>query len=217
MYQTLIFWQDVANSKDATLKNPFASLLAEFDTTLKLELQVNDILFPLSFDLDQIGIFLAFHSLPLTRGPREEKRFNASWTMLKAYSSRQLPYTSSDNRERNTQQWNSKKKYHVRKKPLIHGCNWRDLVELSFVEHNAFCNDVTKPSPYDRQIQTNRHYMFREKNLMNSYGSRVWLTFAIPHRVEITFLFISFEHLKAKTGASITGLATKLTSDTSFW
>ena len=57
MYQTLIFWQDVANSKDATLKNPFASLLAEFDTTLKLELQVNDILFPLSFDLDQIGIF----------------------------------------------------------------------------------------------------------------------------------------------------------------
>ena len=78
MYQTLIFWQDVANSKDATLKNPFASLLAEFDTTLKLELQVNDILFPLSFDLDQIGIFLAFHSLPLTRGPREEKRFKGA-------------------------------------------------------------------------------------------------------------------------------------------
>ena len=41
-----------------TLTNPFASRFAEFDTTLKLlELQINDILFPLSFDLGEIGMF----------------------------------------------------------------------------------------------------------------------------------------------------------------
>ena len=41
-----------------TLKNPFASRLAEFNTTLNFSgLQINDILFPLSFDLGEIGIF----------------------------------------------------------------------------------------------------------------------------------------------------------------
>ena len=45
-YQTFIFWQDVANSKDARRvrepwKNSFASRLAKFDTTLKL-LKITD-------------------------------------------------------------------------------------------------------------------------------------------------------------------------------
>ena len=42
-----------------TLKNPFASRLAEFNTSLKnfSGLQINDILFPLRFDLGEVGIF----------------------------------------------------------------------------------------------------------------------------------------------------------------
>ena len=48
-----------------TLKNPFESRFAEFDTTQNFsELQINDIVFPLSFNLGKIGIFwLSFHCL----------------------------------------------------------------------------------------------------------------------------------------------------------
>ena len=47
------------------MKNPFASRFAEFDTTQNFsELQINDIVFPLSFKLGKIGIFwLSFHCL----------------------------------------------------------------------------------------------------------------------------------------------------------
>ena len=45
-----------------TLKNPFASRFAEFNTTLTVVsgLQINDILFSLSFDLGEIGIFWCY-------------------------------------------------------------------------------------------------------------------------------------------------------------
>ena len=48
-----------------TLKNPFASRFAEFDTTQNFsELQINDMVFLLSFNLGKIGInWLSFHCL----------------------------------------------------------------------------------------------------------------------------------------------------------
>ena len=48
-----------------TLKNPFASRFAEFDTTQNFsELQINDMVFTLSFNLGKIGIYwLSFHCL----------------------------------------------------------------------------------------------------------------------------------------------------------
>ena len=63
-----------------TLKNPFASRFAEFDTTRNFsELQINDIVFPLTgVQFGQNRDFLAFLSLPLAGGTREGKRFNSS-------------------------------------------------------------------------------------------------------------------------------------------
>ena len=63
------------------LEKPVASHFAEFDTTQNVsELQINDIVFPLIFNLGKIGIFwLSFHCL----WPEDQ---------LKAYFSLQLPY-----------------------------------------------------------------------------------------------------------------------------
>ena len=107
-----------------TLKNPFASRLAEFDTPLKL-LRITDqwYIVPIKFRFGRNRDFLALLSLPLAGGPREEKRFNASWWLISPASF----HTSSDNRERNTQKWNSNNKDYVRKKPLRHGCGWQML------------------------------------------------------------------------------------------
>ena len=59
----------------------------------------------------------------------------------------------------------------VRKKPLRHGCDWGDLVELSFVKQNVLQRRVSKllkePS-YGRQNQTNRRYMFRKTSAIKS-------------------------------------------------
>ena len=62
-----------------TLKNLFASRLAEFDTTLKL-LRIAEQLYivPIKFRFARNLFFLALISLPLAGGPREGKRFNAS-------------------------------------------------------------------------------------------------------------------------------------------
>ena len=115
-----------------TLKNRFASHLAEFDTTLTLPRTTDQrSIVPVKFRFGRNRTFLAFNSLPLARGPREGKHYNASWTMLKAYFSPQLP--SSHNRERNTQKWNSK----------IHGGDWGDLVELNLVKHNILQRRVS--------------------------------------------------------------------------
>ena len=84
------------------------------------ELQINDILFTLSFDLGEIGILWRYLiSLPLAGGPREGKRLMTVEGLF-------LPpadHTKSDNCERNTQKWNSNNKDDVRKKPLRHGCD----------------------------------------------------------------------------------------------
>ena len=63
MYQTLIFWQYVANSKDAKrVGEPWKILLhCAWLSTIPhwnfSELKINDILFPLSLDLREIRIF----------------------------------------------------------------------------------------------------------------------------------------------------------------
>ena len=63
-----------------TLKNPFASRLAEFNTNYNFSgLQINDILFPLSFDLGEIWSFWRLKLLlPLAGGPKDGKRFDAN-------------------------------------------------------------------------------------------------------------------------------------------
>ena len=59
----------------------------------------------------------------------------------------------------------------VRKKPLRRGCDWGDLVELSFVKQTVLqrciCKLLIEP-PYGRQNQTNRGYMFRKTSAMKS-------------------------------------------------
>ena len=138
MCRTLIFWRNVAKFKRCeeskrTLENPFDRAWPSSILHWKFsDLQINDILFPLSFDLSEIGIFLALLSLLLAGGPRKGKRFNASLRLISPTSF----HTSSDNRERNTQKWNSNNKHYVRMKPSRHGCDRGDLVELNSVKHS---------------------------------------------------------------------------------
>ena len=84
--------------------------------------------------------FLVLPSLPLAGGWKEGKHFNASRRLISPASF----HTSSDNSERNTQKWNSSSKDYVRKKPWRHGCDWGDLVELSFANHNVLQRCVSK-------------------------------------------------------------------------
>ena len=89
-----------------TLKNPFASRLAEFSTTLK-RLRITDqwYIVPVKFRFGRNRDFLALLLLPLAGGPKDGKRFNADWRISSASF-----HTSSDNFERNTQKWNSNNK-----------------------------------------------------------------------------------------------------------
>ena len=80
---------------------------------------------PVKYQFGQNRDFLAFLSLPLAGGLREGKRFNSSWRLISPFSF----HTSSDNRERNTQKWNSNHKDYLRKKRLRRGCDWGDLAE----------------------------------------------------------------------------------------
>ena len=95
-----------------TLTNPFASRLAEFDTTLKL-FRITDqwYIVPFKFRFGRNRDVLALLPLQLVGGPREGKRLNASWRLISPASF----HTSSDHRERNTQKWNSNNKDYVRK------------------------------------------------------------------------------------------------------
>ena len=83
---------------------------------------------------------MALPSLPLAGGSKEGKRFNASRRLISPASF----LTSSDDSERNTPKWNSNNEDYVRKKPLRHGCDRGDLVELSFAKHNVLQRCVSK-------------------------------------------------------------------------
>ena len=77
-----------------TLKNPFASRLAEFNTTLKL-LRITDqwYIVPVKFRFGQNLDFLALLLLPLAGGPKDWKHFDADWRLISSTSF----HTSSDN------------------------------------------------------------------------------------------------------------------------
>lgn len=129
MYQTLIFWQGFWEFKrheesKRMLKNLFASRLAEFDTTLRLKLLriAGQWYIPIKLWFGRNPELLAFLSLPLAGGLREGRRFDAYQRLIFSTSF----HTSSDNRDRNMQKWNSNNRGYVRKKPLRHGSDWGD-------------------------------------------------------------------------------------------
>ena len=145
MYQTLIFWQDVVNSKDVRrLREPWKIRLHRAWPSLILHRNLSELQIPVEFRFGRNRDFLTLLSFPSVRGPREVKRFNASWRLISPANF----HTSSDNRERNMQKWNSNNRDYVRKKPLRHGCDWRDQRRSwgSFAKHNVpgnvHCNDT---------------------------------------------------------------------------
>ena len=117
-----------------TLKNPFASRLAEFNTTLKL-LRITDqwYIVPVKFRFGQNLDFLALLLLPLAGGPKDGKRFDADWRLISSASF----HTSSDNCERNTQKWNSNNK--DCKKETIEKLMWlRRFCAIKLCEEESF-------------------------------------------------------------------------------
>ena len=116
------------------LKNPFASRLAGFNTTLKL-LRIIDqwYIVPVKFRFGQNLDFLALLLLPLAGGPKDGKRFDADWRLISSASF----HTSSDNCERNTQKWNSNNK--DCKKETVETLMW---LRRSSSWSRMFCNDA---------------------------------------------------------------------------
>ena len=112
MHQTLIFGQDVAKIKRCeeskrTLKNPFASRFAEFNTTLKcLRIRDQSYIVLVKFRFGRNRDFLAVLLLSLAGGPKDGKPFGADWRLISSASF----HTSSDSCERNTPKWNSNNK-----------------------------------------------------------------------------------------------------------
>ena len=152
-------------------------------------LQINDILFPLSFDLGEIGIFWRYF---YCRWPEDQKMGSALMPIEGLFlllASIQAQIIVKGIRRNETATIKT-----VRKKTLRHWCGWGDLVQLSLVKQNLLQQRVGKllnEPPYGRQNQTKRRYMFRKTSAMKS-----WLTFAMIHSVEIALLFMSFKHLR---------------------
>ena len=90
-----------------TLKNPFASRFAVFNTTLK-RLRITDQWYNVlvKFRFGRNRDFLVVLKLSLAGGPKDGKRFDADWRPISSASF----HTSSDNCERNMQKWNSNNK-----------------------------------------------------------------------------------------------------------
>ena len=122
-----------------TLKNPFASRLAEFSTTLK-RLRITDqwYIVPVKFRFGRNLDFLALLLLPLAGGPKDWKHFDADWRLISSASF----HTSSDNCERNTQKRNSNDKdYKKETIGTLMWLYWGDLVKLAWWGR-LFCNDA---------------------------------------------------------------------------
>ena len=124
-----------------TLKNPFASRLAEFNTTLKL-LRITDqwYIVPVKFwfgrNLDFLGVtFIAV-------GRRTKRRGIALMPIEGLFlplASIQAQIIVKGIRRNETATIKT-----VRKKPLRHWCGWGGLVELSFVKQNVSQRHVSK-------------------------------------------------------------------------
>ena len=168
MHQTLIFGQDVPKSKDARrVREPWKIRLHRAWPSSVLHqnfsgLQINNILLPLSFDFGEIGIFWRHR-------PEDQKMGRAFMPieglfLLPASIQAQIIVKGIHRNETATIET-------VRKKPLRCGCDWGDLVELSFLKQNVLQWHVIKrlnEPPYGRENQTNRGYMFRKTSAMKS-------------------------------------------------
>ena len=115
-----------------TLKNPFASRLAGFNTTIKL-LRITDqwYIVPVEFRFGQNRDFLELLLLPLAGEPKDGKRFYADWRLISSASF----HTSSNNCERNTRKRNSNNR--DCKNETIETCDGVNHVGLSFVKKNV--------------------------------------------------------------------------------
>ena len=118
MHQTLIFGQEIKRSERCeeskrTLKNPFASRLKKNFSAL----QINDILFPLSLNLGEIGIFWRYF---YCRWPEDQKMGSAFMPIEGLFlrpASIQAQIIVKEIRRNETATIET-----VRKKPLRHGC-----------------------------------------------------------------------------------------------
>ena len=110
--------------------------------------------------------FLSLLLLPLAGGPKDGKRLMPIEGLFLLPASIQAQIIVKGIRRNETAAIKT-----VRKKPLRHWCDWGDLVEGSFVKQNVLQRRVSKllnESPYGRQNQTNRRYMFRKTSSIKS-------------------------------------------------
>ena len=138
-----------------TLKNPFASRLAEFSTTLKL-LRITDqrCNVPVEFRFGRSRDFFGVTFIAVGRRTKDEKSFDADWR-LNFFASF---HTSSDNCVRNTQKWNSNNKDGNKETiEALMWLFWGDLVKLASWGR-LFCNDALvnfyslRPTKSNKQV-----------------------------------------------------------------
>ena len=160
MHQTLIFGQDVAKSKHARrARDPWKIRLHRaWPSSIQQQnfsgLQINDILFPLSFDLGEIGIFWRYFYCRLLKDQKMGSALMPIEGLFLLLASIQAQIIVKGIRRNETATIKT-----VRKKPLRHWCDWGDLVELSFVKQNVLqrrVSELLNEPPYGRQNQTNR-------------------------------------------------------------
>ena len=151
-----------------TLKNQFASRLAELDTTPKL-LRITDqwYIVPVEFRLWRNRDFL---ELPYCRWPEDQKTGSPLMPiegfLFLLPASIQAQIIVKGIRRNETAAIET-----IRKKPLRHGSDWGDFVELSFVKQNVLQRRVGKllsEPPCGRQNQVDRRYLFRKTSAMKS-------------------------------------------------
>ena len=144
MHQTLIFGQDVAKSKDARrVREPWKIRLhrAWPGSIRQLNfsgLQISDTLFRLSFDLGKIWILWHYF---YCRWPKDQTIGSTLMPIEGLFlllASIQAQIIVKGIRRNETETIET-----VRKKPLIHGCDWGDLVEARGASRSRmFCNDA---------------------------------------------------------------------------
>ena len=193
----MIFGQDVAKSKDARrVREPWKIRLHRAWPSSMLHknlsgLEINDILFPLSFDLGESGIFWRYY---YCRWPEDQTMGSALMPIEGLFlllASIQAQIIVKEIRRNETATIKI-----VRKKPMRHWCDWGDLVELSFMKQNVLQRSVSKllnEPPYGRQNQTNS---LEKLVLWNHNLHTFWLTLRwFIALIEIAFLFMSFKRL----------------------
>ena len=123
-----------------TLKNPFASRLAEFETTLKL-LRITDqwYIVPVEFRFGRNRDFFWRYFYYLWR---EDQKMGGAFMPIEGLfllsASIQAQIIVKGIRRNETATIGT-----VRKKPLRLGCDWGDLVELSFVKQTVLKRRVS--------------------------------------------------------------------------